>query len=902
MMSRLIRTSHKHSSSNVAHVLMHSASALWAGLAGGHETGVHRSVNAARRSACAPEQRRFSTAGGLALLAGSLVAWAQTPAYKNPDLPAEQRAADIVSRMTLDEKVLQMQDEFQGRGLQGAPAIPRLDIPAYDFWNEALHGVARAGEATVFPQAIGLAATWDTDMMHRVADTISTEARAKYNQAMRDDDHSRYHGLTFWSPNINIFRDPRWGRGQETYGEDPFLTGRMAVAFIKGMQGDDPHYLKVVATAKHFAVHSGPESTRHTVDVKVSTRDLEETYLPAFHAAVVEGKVDSVMCAYNSIDGAPACANADLLQNYLRGKWGFQGYVVSDCGAITDIFRGHAYKPDAPSAAAVAVKTGTDFACDTQYATLVDAVKKGQITEAEVDKSLARLFVARFKLGMFDPPERVPFSKIPYSETDSVEHRKLALEAARKSIVLLKNENQTLPLKASVRKIAVIGPSADDVDAARGNYNGFSVKEVAPLEGIVKQFAGKAEVHFALGATYTDQSMAMVPVDALQGITAEYFDNADLQGPPKLRRAEARPYYQAGGIDQAVTAAGIPARGFSVRWSGTLKAPVTGGYAIRSGGATRVFLDDKELAPPAPAGRGAVPPVRMQLEAGHAYKLRVEYRAPMAGAAVRLQWIPPEAALLAEAVEAVKNADVTVAFVGLNPNLEGEEMNVNIPGFSGGDRTDLNLPAQQEKLIEAAMAIGKPVVVVLTSGSALAANYAAEHAAAVLESWYNGEEAGTAIAETLAGVNNPAGRLPVTFYKSVDQLPKFEDYAMKGRTYRYFKGDALYGFGFGLSYSKFTYSGLRTQRDAAGAKVSVRVKNDSSREGDEVVQLYLSGAGGADDPVRNLRGFQRVHLRAGETRDVEFTIGSADVPKDKVKISVGGGQPVGQIAHIDGTL
>jgi beta-glucosidase len=848
------------------------------------------------------EAKSMASRSVAVVLAGlSAGAWAQTPAYKNPDLPAEQRAADLVSRMTLDEKVLQMQDGFQGRGPQGSPAIPRLDIPAYDFWNEALHGVARAGEATVFPQAIGLAATWDTDMMHRVADTISTEARAKYNQAIRDNDHSRYHGLTFWSPNINIFRDPRWGRGQETYGEDPFLTGRMAVAFIKGMQGNDPHYIKVVATAKHFAVHSGPESTRHTVDVKVSTRDLEETYLPAFHAAVVEGKVDSVMCAYNSIDGAPACANSDLLQNYLRGKWGFQGYVVSDCGAITDIFRGHAYKQDAPTAAAAAVKTGTDFACDSQYSALVDAVKAGQITEAEVNKSLERLFVARFKLGMFDPPERVPFSKIPYSENDSAEHRKLALEAARKSIVLLKNENQTLPVKASVKKIAVIGPSADDLDAARGNYNGFSIKEVAPLEGIVKQFAGKAEVHYALGATYTDQSMAMVPVDALEGIMAEYFDNANLQGQPKLRRAETRPYYQPGPVDPALTAAGVPARGFSIRWTGTLKPPVSGDYGFRLSDTTRIFLDDDKGPPPPPTD--APPPlVPLKLEAGHTYKLRVEYRAPQAGAAVRLQWIPPAAPLLAEAVEAVKNCDLAIAFVGLNPNLEGEEMRVSIPGFSGGDRTDLNLPAQQEKLIEAAIATGKPVVVVLTSGSALATNYAAEHAAALLEAWYNGEEAGTAIAETLAGVNNPGGRLPVTFYKSVDQLPKFEDYAMKGRTYRYFTGDALYGFGFGLSYSKFAYSALKTQRSATGAKVSVRVKNDSARDGDEVVQLYVSGAGGADDSIRNLRGFQRIHLRAGESRDVEFTLGSTDVPKDKVKISVGGGQPVGSIAHVDGSL
>ncbi len=823
---------------------------------------------------------------------------AQSPsseAYLNPDLPAEQRAKDLVGRMTLDEKVLQMQNS--------APAIPRLNIAAYDWWNEALHGVARAGEATVFPQAIGMAATWDTDLMHRVADVISTEARAKYNEAIRNNDHSRYHGLTFWSPNINIFRDPRWGRGQETYGEDPFLTSRLAVAFIRGMQGDDPKYYKVIATAKHFAVHSGPESSRHQFDAKISERDLKETYLPAFRASIMEGKADSVMCASNSVDGMPACANSDLLQKYLRGEWGFQGYIVSDCGAITDIFRGHKYQPDAAAASSVAVKTGTDLTCGTEYRALVDAVKAGEITEAEIDVSLERLFVARFKLGVFDPPERVPYSQIPNSETDSADHRKLALEAARKSIVLLKNENQTLPLKASVQKIAVIGPSADDPEALLGNYNGFSSKQVAPLEGIRSQFA-KASIRFALGSTYTAQSQALIPTDVLtppsgpgHGLLAEYFDNADLQGQAKLQRLEPRPFIQAGIVDPAV-----PPRGYSVRWTGTLKAPVTGDYILASRGG-RLFLDEKELTSPTPSGRGAQPPpVHAQLEAGHTYKLRVEFRPQGAAGTLRLQWIPPAEPLLAEAIEAVKNSDVAIAFVGLNPNLEGEEMNVNIPGFLGGDRTDLNLPAQQEKLIEAAIATGKPVVVVLTSGSALAATYAAEHAAAVLETWYNGEEAGTAIAQTLAGVNNPAGRLPVTFYRGVDQLPPFEDYAMKGRTYRYFKGNPLYGFGYGLSYSKFQYSGLRSQRTASGARVSVRVKNDSSREGDEVVQLYVNGGTADDDPIRQLRGLQRIHLRAGEAREVEFTIAPDDLPKDKVKISVGGGQPVAQIPHVDGTL
>ena len=819
--------------------------------------------------------------------------------YLNPDLDAAKRAADLVSRMTLDERVLQMQN--------AAPAIPRLNIPAYDWWNEALHGVARAGQATVFPQAIGLAATWDTELMGRVADAISTEARAKYNEAIRNNDHSRYHGLTFWSPNINIFRDPRWGRGQETYGEDPYLTGRLAVAFIKGMQGNDPHYFKTIATAKHYAVHSGPESTRHQVDVKPSERDLEDTYLPAFRAAIVEGKADSVMCAYNSVDGQPACVNTDLLQKRLRGEWGFSGYVVSDCGAIGDIFRGHKYSPTAAEASAAAVKAGTDLTCGNEYRALADAVKAGQITEAEIDRSLGRLFVARFRLGMFDPPERVPFSKIPYSENDSAEHRKIALEAARKSIVLLKNESQALPLKAGA-KIVVIGPSADDAEALMGNYNGFSSKTVTPLEGIERQFAG---ARLALGATYTEKSHAPLPASVLtppdgngHGVLAEYFDNAELKNEPRLHRVEARPYMPSGLMDPAVAAA-VPGRGYSVRWTGTLRAPFSGDYVlgVRGGRGATVFVDEKEvLGDNSTQGMGRVREAHAQLEAGHSYKLRVEYKQSGPAGGAQLVWIPPAAPLLAEAVDAVKSADVALAFVGLNPSLEGEEMQVNIPGFAGGDRTDLNLPEPQERLIEAAIATGKPVVVVLTGGSALAANYAAEHAASVMEAWYGGEEIGTAIAETLAGANNPSGRLPVTFYRSVSQLPPFDDYSMKGRTYRYFKDEALFGFGFGLSYSTFQYSGLRAQRTAKGARIVVRVKNNSARDGDEVVQLYADGGGAADDAIRRLRGFQRVHLRAGETREVEFTLGAEDVPKDKVKISVGGGQPVGRVARAEGVL
>ena len=807
--------------------------------------------------------------------------------YRNPSLPAEKRAADLVSRMTLEEKVLQMQNS--------APAIERLGIPAYDWWNEALHGVARAGEATVFPQAIGLAATWDTGLMHRVADVISTEARAKYNEAIRHNNHGRYYGLTFWSPNINIFRDPRWGRGQETYGEDPFLTGRMAVAFIQGLQGNDPHYYKVIATAKHYAVHSGPEPSRHRFDARPSQRDLNETYLPAFRASIMEGKADSVMCAYNSVDGVPACASTDLLEKRLRGDWGFQGYVVSDCGAIADIYRFHKYKATAAEASAAAVQAGTDLTCGNEYRSLVEAVKNGLITEAAINRSLERLFVARFKLGMFDPPERVPFSKIPYAVNDSAEHRKLALEAARESIVLLKNDHQALPLGASVQRIAVIGPAADDPEALLGNYNGFSSKQVAPLEGMEQQFAGKAEVRYSSGSNYTPESPALLPVSVLtppdgrgHGLLAEYFDNPEFQGQPKVSRVEPRPNRPVAVMD--------PEKGLYARWTGTLRAPVSGEFVFRPRG-MKVFLDGKELtdtSAPAP-GRGRTVELRAELEAGHSYALRLE-------GGTQLGWIPPAAPLREAAAKVASDCDVTVAFVGLNPQLEGEEMRVNVPGFAGGDRTDLKLPEPQEKLLEAAAATGKPLVVVLTSGSAVAMNYGAEHAAAVLALWYGGEEAGTAIAETLAGVNNPAGRLPVTFYRSVEQLPPFDDYSMRGRTYRYFTGDPLYKFGFGLSYSTFQYSALRGRRTAKGAAVSVRVKNTSMRDGDEVVQLYLAGGGTEDDPIRELRGFQRVHLRAGETREVQFLLGAGAVPEGKVKISAGGGQPVSGIAHVEGTL
>jgi beta-glucosidase len=849
------------------------------------------------------------------------------PPYLDPDLTPQRRAADLVSRMTLEEKVLQMQST--------APAIERLGVPAYNWWNEALHGVAQ-GRATVFPQAIGLAATWDTDLVRRVADIISTEARAKYNDALARPAPSgpearmtlpgRTAGLTYWSPNVNIFRDPRWGRGQETYGEDPYLTGRLAVAFVTGMQGSDPHYLKVVATPKHYAVHSGPEPERHAFDARVSEYDLVHTYLAAFRAAVVEGKAGSIMCVYNSVNGTPGCASADLLQKRLRGEWGFQGYVVSDCGAVNDIFQNHKYTPTLGGAAVAAVKAGTDLTCGTEYRTLVDEVKAGRITEAGIDRSLERLFAARFRLGMFDPEERVPYSKIPISENDSSGHRRVARDAERAAVVLLKNEGGLLPLSRSVGKIAVIGPSADDPVALLGNYNGISSRQVTPLEGLERQFPD-AQVRYALGATYTASTHALVPPGFLtpadghgRGVLVEYFDNPDLQGEAKLRRREPRPYFDAGMEDPAVAAA-VGHEKYSVRWTATLTPPATGEYdlTVRTGmwnwtATARLFLDDKELtfgagpssqltSTPATPGPRQAPHALVPLEGGHGYALRVEYRQRGSGGTIQLGWIPPAGATLAEAETLAKESDVAIVFVGLSSELEGEEMRrVHIPGFLGGDRTSLDLPEPQEALVRATLATGKPVVVVLTSGSAVALNSAAEHAAALLAAWYGGEEAGTAIAETLAGVNNPAGRLPVTFYRSVDQLPPFTDYAMKGRTYRYFEGEPLYPFGFGLSYSTFAYSGLSAKRTAEGAEIRATVENTSARDGDEVVQLYVGGGPEEGAPTRSLRGFQRIHLRAGESREVTFTLGSDELPKPAVEVSVGGGQPVGRTPHVRGTF
>jgi beta-glucosidase len=672
--------------------------------------------------------------------------------------------------MTLEEKAPQLG--------HAAPAIPRLGIPEYNWWNEGLHGVARAGVATVFPQAIGMAATWDQPLMHETASIISTEFRAKFSATVKPDGGSEwYRGLTVWSPNINIFRDPRWGRGQETYGEDPYLTGRMAVAFITGLQGDDPRYFKTIATAKHFAVHSGPESTRHRANIQVSRHDLEDTYLPAFRTTVTEAKAQSVMCAYNAVDGEPACANPDLLQEHLRKDWGFQGYVVSDCGAAADIYipDGHRYRPNPEQAVAAAFPAGMDIICgdfrnnwNTEVDGIIGAVRHGLLPESVVDQALRRLFEARIRLGLFDPPADNPYSRIPASDNDTPAHRDVARRMAQESLVLLKNADHLLPLKQAPHSIAVIGPNADSLDALVGNYNGDPSHPVTILNGIRARFP-QATVTYVQGSGLVD------------------------------------------------------------------------------------------------AGPGGPDPLA-----------------------------------------AARKADLVVVVDGLSPHIEGEEMKVSAPGFAGGDRTSLDLPSPQQKLLERIVSLGRPTVLVLLNGSALGIGWADEHVPAIVEAWYPGEEGGTAVAALLAGDFSPAGRLPVTFYRSTAQLPPFDDYSMAKRTYRYFDGEPLYPFGYGLSYASFSYSNPHVSNAEAAANgevdISVDVTNSGEVAGDEVVQLYLMRPNLSGTPLRALKGFSRIHLDPGQARTVQFKLRSRDlsvvdasgkhrVIPGKVEVWLGGGQP-----------
>jgi beta-glucosidase len=843
--------------------------------------------------------------------------------YLDPSLSTQQRIDDLVSRMTLDEKVAQL--------INTTPAIPRLNVPAYDYWSEGLHGIARSGYATLFPQAIGMAATWDAPLINQISTTISTEARAKYNEAVRHDVHSIYYGLTIWSPNINIFRDPRWGRGQETYGEDPFLTGRLGVAFVKGLQGDDPNYLRTIATPKHYAVHSGPESTRHSANVDPTPHDLWDTYLPAFRATITEGKAYSIMCAYNAIDDYPACANKMLLQTILRGDWNFQGFVTSDCGAVDDFFeaKAHHTSPDKDAAAVAGIEAGTDTNCGRTYLALTDAVKKGLITEAQLDVSLKRLYLARFKLGLFDSPDRMLWSKVPFSEVGSPEHAALALKAARESMVLLKNSNDVLPLSpAKIKTIAVIGPNAAELSAIEGNYNAVPKDPVMPIDGIITRFPS-AKVLYAQGSPYAENASIVIPRTQfrvapgsnVEGLKGEYFNNDSLTGPPVITRTDKQIDFDWNSTSPDPSK--LDPKAFSVRWTGTIQAPAPGDievtgilahcypcnnsehYTIRFDGKDMLAFQVSEDK----AQHGSTTTaVKLHFDdlKPHTFEVTYSHRARLFGAGLSLQWTAPVESLRNQAIDIVKKSDVTVAFVGLSPNLEGEEMPVHIPGFSGGDRTDITLPAAQQQLLEAAKATGKPLVVVLMNGSALAVNWAQQNADAILEAWYPGEGGSQAVAETLAGSNNPAGRLPVTFYASLDQLPPFDDYAMANRTYRYFKGKPLYGFGYGLSYTTFAYSNLKLSATSlhAGDTLTVEadVKNTGKRAGEEVAELYLTPPHTDVSPNLALDGFTRVSLAPGETKHITLTLdrrtlsqvddkGVRAVTPGIYKIAMGSAQP-----------
>jgi beta-glucosidase len=828
--------------------------------------------------------------------------------FQNTSLSFEQRVNDLVSRLTLEEKVAQMSDV--------TPAIPRLGIPAYDWWNEVLHGVARTPyHVTSYPQAIAMAATFDTSSIKLMGDYSATEGRAIYEKANREGRAGqRYVGLTYWTPNINIFRDPRWGRGQETYGEDPFLTAFMGKAFVHGLQGDDPKYLKAAGCAKHFAVHSGPEPLRHAFNVNPSKYDLWNTYLPAFKELVTKADVAGVMCAYNAVEGQPCCGNDLLMTDILRNRWKFTGYVTSDCGALDDFFNYHKTHPDAVSASADALYHGTDVDCgNVVYKTLLKTVQEGKTTEQQIDASLKRLFMIRFRLGMFDPASIVKYANTPETVLESPEHKAHALKMAQQSIVLLKNDNNTLPLKKNIKKIVVLGPNVDNAIVVLGNYNGLPSQVVTALQGIKDKVGNNVEVVYEKAVNFTNDTLLQYSDVSNQfswqgkkGFYAEYFNNKDLKGEPVATRNEddINHIWQEG---QMVVET-LKANNFSARYSTDFKATANGNitFEVNADDGYRFLVDGKEVLNAWTRNRWGSRTYKLNTEANKTYKLVLEMNQGDGGASVLFHTGHFAKTDFTALANKCKDADAIVFIGGISPQLEGEEMQVHYPGFSGGDRTTIMLPAVQTELLKALKTTGKPVVFVMMTGSAIAIPWESQNIPAIANAWYGGQSAGTAIADVLFGDYNPAGRLPVTFYKSDNDLPAFTDYSMNNRTYRYFKGQPLYGFGYGLSYTTFTYDQLKFPPSTIKGKtilVSVRVKNTGKRDGEEVVQLYVSSQNKTiQAPLKALKGFQRIFLKVGESKTVQFNLSPEDLsiiddngnPKEfsgKVTIAVGGGQP-----------
>jgi beta-glucosidase len=836
----------------------------------------------------------------------------KSPAYLNVSLDFETRAADLVKQMTLDEKIAQLGNK--------APAIPRLGIQEYDWWNEALHGVARAGVATVFPQAIGLAATFDTVMMKQVADIISDEARAKHHDALHNNDYRRYRGLTFWSPNINIFRDPRWGRGHETYGEDPYLTGQMGIQFVKGLQGDDPKYLKLVATAKHFAVHNGPEPQRHVFNAVPNSRDLWETYLPAFKNLIVDAKAYSIMGAYNRVDGESACASWLLLEDVLRNKWGFQGYVVSDCGAIKDIYAFHKIVNNPEEAAAIGVRKGCDLNCGNVYQNyLKKAIELGLVDEGEVDLAIYRLMLARMKLGMFDPEEIVPYAQIPIEINDSKEHNEMALVAAQKSMTLLKN-NGILPLdKNKLKRIAVVGPNAENIEALRGNYYGTASHPVTVIDGIKQALGNKVKTSYSKGVslvtneivnknyTVIDGKYLFTNEKKEKGLTGQYYNNKYLKGEPVFKQIDPEIKFTWSDISPTTTAIAqgiltedkaIAIDSFSISWTGKLLAPETGKYllGVLSDDGSRLWVDG-QLITDAWSNHGMIPFLgEISLEKGKLYDIKLDYYENTGGAGIQLVWVLPgqkedeqdtnPLELSKQTLAEVKKADVAIFVGGLDATWEGEEMGnrTGVEGFNMGDRTKIELPEIQLNALKAMKATGTPIVMVLMAGSAISFEGFENELDAILMAWYPGQRGGDAVANVLFGDYNPAGRLPITFYSSTKELANFTDYNMhagKGFTYRYYTGDALYPFGHGLSYTNFEYSNLKIDKTSICPDekftVSIQVKNTGKMDGEEVVQLYVKDV--ESDKwmaLKQLRKFERIALKKGESKTLTFTLNASE--------------------------
>jgi len=831
----------------------------------------------------------------------------KNPDYLDTNLSFEDRALDLISRMTTEEKLSQM--------IHDAPAIERLNIPYYNWMNECLHGVANMEDfVTVFPQSIGMGASWDTDCMYRVATAISDEARAMHHNDYRNKEGGHVGGLTFWSPNINLFRDPRWGRGQESYSEDPYHIGQMAIPFIKGLQGDHPKYLKVVSTVKHYVVHSGPEPERHEFDAISNERDFWETYMPHFITSIEEADVYSVMCAYNRYNGESCCGSNYLLNDLLRNKYNFKGYIVSDCGSVADIFEGHQLKSSLAEAAALALSSGVDLNChrhtSTPYEHLLEALDQGLINKREIDTAAYRLMLARMKLGMFDPPEMVPYSKIPKEVVDSKEHKELALEMARKSLVLLKNDNNALPLSKELKKIAVIGPNAMNENVLLGNYNGTPSDPVSMLKGIKNKLPGN-EILYSKGCDYVDEPdlLNLLPPSVLftngvniqKGIKVQFFNNKSFSGSPVVEKVESIVFLTS---EFGTPYKNLMDENFSVRWLGNLLIPETAKYKFIADGnqKCKVFIDDKLIID----GEADNSSEYILLDGGKSYGFQIDLIADQQEFDLSMFWKIDQDDLAKNAIAIAAESDAVILAMGISTEIEGEELPVELDGFAGGDRTTIELPANQQKLIKDIKALNKPLILVLMGGGSYALPEEHDLCDGILEAWYPGQEGGTAIADVIFGDYNPGGKLPLTFYKSTTDLPDFRNYDMEGRTYRFFNGEPLYAFGHGLSYTTFDYSNLHIPKKISkndSLEISVDITNSGTLAGDEVIQVYVKDLkSSVRVPLLSLQKFERIHLKAGETKTVNFTLEPEqlallnnnmqwEVEEGEFQISVGGRQP-----------